>query len=112
MKFKTKELKEVTVIELKGNVMGGPDATELNQELHKQIDSGRKKFVVDLSEVKFINSSGLGMLIGGLSTVRNAGGELRIAAATKKIENLLIVTKLNTVFSSFKTTKEAINSYK
>ncbi|MBF8248122.1 MAG: anti-sigma-factor antagonist, partial [Bacteroidetes bacterium] len=58
MKFKSKEVKGVTVIELTGNVMGGPDATALNDQLHKLIDDMKKRIVVDLSDVKFINSSG------------------------------------------------------
>ena len=64
MKFKSKEVKGVMIIELTGNVMGGPDATALNDQIHKLIDDKKKRVVVDLSDVKFINSSGLAMLIG------------------------------------------------
>jgi anti-sigma B factor antagonist len=112
MKFKTKDQKDVTVIELKDNVMGGPDASELNQELNKLLEAGKRKFVINLSEVKFMNSSGLGMMIGTLTSVRNAGGELRLAAATKKIETLLTVTKLTTIFQRFDTVKDAVESFK
>ncbi|HWP81672.1 MAG TPA: STAS domain-containing protein [Bacteroidota bacterium] len=111
MKFKTKEVKGVTVIELKGNVMGGPDATMLNNELHNLIEAGKVKIVVDLGDVKFMNSSGLGMLIGGLTTMRNAGGDLKIARASEKIESLLIVTKLITVFDHHETVEKAIKAF-
>ncbi len=111
MKFKTKEVKNVTVIELKGNVMGGPDATMLNDELHKLIEAGKVRVVVDLGDVKFMNSSGLGMLIGGLTTMRNAGGDLKIAKASEKIESLLIVTKLITVFDHHETVEKALKAF-
>jgi anti-sigma B factor antagonist len=111
MKFKTRESKGVTIIELTGNVMGGPDATILNDQLHALIDSKKKKVIVDLDEVKFINSSGLGMLIGGLTTLRNSGGELKLARASKKIEDLLKMTKLTSVFDIHKTVNEAVAAF-
>lgn len=112
MKFKSRESKGVTIIELTGNVMGGPDATSLNDQLHKLIDDKKNKVVVDLDEVKFINSSGLGMLIGGLTTLRNNGGELKLARASKKIEELLKMTKLSTVFDVHKSVNEAVAAFK
>lgn len=112
MKFKSRESKGITIIELTGNVMGGPDATTLNDQLHKLIDGDKKKVVVDLDEVKFINSSGLGMLIGGLTTLRNSGGEMKLARASKKIEELLRMTKLTTVFDVHKTVNEAVAAFK
>jgi anti-sigma B factor antagonist len=112
MKLKIKDVKGVVLIELKGNVMGGPDASSLNEELHKLIDAGKNKVVVDLGEVKFMNSSGLGMLIGALTTVRNAGGNLKLARASDKIQSLLVVTKLVSVFDHHDTVEEALSSYK
>ena len=112
MKFKTKEIKGITVIELDGNVMGGPDASALNDFLHKLIAEEKNHVVVDLKAVSFINSSGLGMLIGGLTTMRHAGGELKLARASKKIENLLEMTKLLKVFDVHKTVNNAIASFK
>jgi anti-sigma B factor antagonist len=112
MKFTTKDTKGATVIALSGNVMGGPDATVLNQQVHQLIEGGTKKVVIDLTEVQFVNSSGLGMLIGSLTTMRNAGGELKIAGASKKVETLIQVTKLNNVFDMYKTVNAAIASFK
>lgn len=111
MKFKSKELKGVSVIELNGNVMGGPDATELNEELHKLVQIGKTKVVVDLGDVKFMNSSGLGMLIRALTTMRNAGGDMKLARASEKIESLLIVTKLITVFDHHETVAKAVDAF-
>lgn len=111
MGFNVSERYNCVVIEFKGNVMGGPDAVSLNEKLHELIEQGKKNIVVNLSKVKFMNSSGLGMLIGGLTTMRKAGGDLRIANATDKIESLLVITKLITVFKHFKSVDEAIASF-
>lgn len=111
MGFNLNEKYNCVVLEFKGDVMGGPDAVALNDKLHELIDEGKMNIVVDLGGVKFMNSSGLGMLIGALTTVRKAGGDLRLARASEKIESLLIVTKLVTVFKNFKTLEEATNSF-
>ncbi|HLR90425.1 MAG TPA: STAS domain-containing protein [Balneolaceae bacterium] len=111
MSFTISEKYNCVVIEFKGNVMGGPDTVSLNEKLHDLIESGKTNVVVDLARVKFMNSSGLGMLIGALTTMRKAGGDLRIANASDKIESLLIVTKLITVFKHFQSLDEAVNSF-
>ena len=111
MSFQTDERYNSVVISFKGNVMGGPDAVALNEKLHELIDAGKKNVIVDLGKVKFMNSSGLGMLIGALTTMRNGGGDLRLANATDKIQSLLIITKLVTVFQNFKSLDEAVKSY-
>lgn len=111
MNFNVSERYNCVVIEFKGNVMGGPDAVKLNEKLHELIEDDKTNIVANLGKVKFMNSSGLGMLIGGLTTMRKAGGDLRIANATDKIESLLVVTKLITVFKHFKSLEEAVASY-
>ena len=111
MKLSSKDADGVTVIELVGNVLGGPDATALNDTLHKLVDKRKKKVVVDLSGVQSMNSSGLSMLIGALTTMRNAGGDLKLAAPSKKIESLLVITKLSTVFELHPTVEKATGSF-
>lgn len=111
MNFNVSERYNCVVIEFKGKVMGGPDAVKLNEKLHELIEEDKTNIVADLGKVKFMNSSGLGMLIGGLTTVRKAGGDLRIANASDKIESLLVVTKLITVFKNFKSLEGAVESF-
>jgi len=111
MKYKINERYNCIVFEFSGDLMGGPDASKFNDELHDLIDQGRTEVIADVSNVKFMNSSGLGILIGGMTTMRNAGGDLRIAGADKRIESLLMVTKLVTVFDSYRTVEEAVESY-
>lgn len=111
MKFNVDESVNCIILELKGNIMGGPETVSLNEKLHEILEEGKKNVVVDLSRVQFMNSSGVGMLIGALTTMRNAGGDLRIANASDKIESLLIITKLITVFQHFRSLNEAIASF-
>ena len=84
MKYDVSERYGCVIFSLKGNIMGGPDAEKFREELHTLIEAGKTEVIIDLGKVKFMNSSGLGILIGGLSTMRNAGGDLRICQADKK----------------------------
>jgi anti-sigma B factor antagonist len=111
MKIKVTERYEAVILELKGNVMGGDDTKEFNELLHKLIDDEKKNIIIDLSDVKFMNSSGLGMLIGGLTTMKKANGHLKLARVTEKIESLLIITKLITIFEFYDTVDEAVKSF-
>lgn len=111
MRMSEKEMDGVVVLYPKGKIMGGPDASAVKERLHQLIDQGKKKVVVDLGGVTWMNSSGLGILIGGLTTMRNNGGDLKLAGATEKVQNLLMVTKLITIFESYDTAEEAVASY-
>ncbi|MBZ0200705.1 MAG: STAS domain-containing protein [Ignavibacteriaceae bacterium] len=111
MKIKTNERYGAVIIELKGNVMGGEDTKDFNDHLHKLIEEDKKNIIVDLASVKFMNSSGLGMMIGGLTTMKKADGSLKLARVTEKIESLLIITKLITIFETFETVDAAVESF-
>jgi anti-sigma B factor antagonist len=112
MKVKQVEKYGAVVIELKGNVMGGPEAQEFSDLLHKLLEESKKNIIIDLAETKFMNSSGLGMLISGYTTVKNGGGAMKLANATEKIESLLVITKLITIFEHFTSVDEAVESFK
>lgn len=111
MKLKVGEKYNAVVVEVKGNVMGGPEAAEFSETLKKLLADGKKNVIVDLSDVKFMNSSGLGMLISGLTTVKNGGGVLKLANVTDKIQSLLMITKLITIFETFESIDDAVKSF-
>ncbi len=111
MKLKSEVHGTVVVIELRGKIMGGPDSTIFRDEMQKHLDAGVKKVVIDLGKVDWMNSSGLGILIGGLTTVKNAGGEMKLARVTEKIKSLLMITKLVQVFESYETVEAAIAAF-
>lgn len=112
MQFSSKDVQGVTVISLSGNVLGGPDANALNDQLRSLLETKKTKVIIDLGEVQFINSSGLGMLIGGMSTMRKGGGELKLARASKKVLTLLEMTKLTNLFDVHETVKAAVGAFK
>jgi len=99
------------VIEIKGNLLGGPDAERFREDLHNLIDEEKTNVIVNLGKVKFMNSSGLGIIIGALTTMKKAGGNLVICEADEKIENLLMITQLISVFQHYRTLKEAVQHY-
>jgi anti-sigma B factor antagonist len=111
MKYSTSERYNTVILTFKGKVMGGPDATTFHDEIKNLIDKGKTNVVADLSKVSFMNSSGLGILISALTSLRNADGDLKICGASERIESLLIVTKLITVFNHFKTLDEAVEAF-
>jgi anti-sigma B factor antagonist len=111
MLVKSSQKNGIMILTLSGKIMGGPDATVLNDKLHELLDSGNKKIIIDLAGVDWMNSSGLGILISSLTTIRNAGGDLKLVALTEKIKTLLTITKLLTVLESYDTVEEAIDQF-
>ncbi len=111
MDFTIKEEKGVVVISPQGKIMGGPAATELHDRLHYLISQDKKRIVIDFSEVDWMNSTGLSILISALIAIRNNGGELKLANVTGKIKNLLEITRLTKVFERFDSVDKAVESF-
>ncbi|MBN1350639.1 STAS domain-containing protein [candidate division KSB1 bacterium] len=111
MILEQKYIDDAVVLYLSGKIMGGPDAAILNDKLHELVEAGKTKVVADLSKVNWMNSSGLGILISGLTTMKNINGNLKLACLTERIKSLLMITKLITVFETYNTVDEAIASF-
>lgn len=111
MEIKEREIQNVVIFEFSGNLMGGPDASAIKQRIYNLIDEGKTRVIADLSQVNRMNSSGLGILISGLTTLRNNNGDLKLVGVTSNIESLLIITKLIKIFESYKTVDEAVKSF-
>ena len=112
MDMKIEEKYNSVVIHLSGKLFGGPFGEKLNKALHKLIDEGKKNIVLDLHKVTILNSSGFGILVSSYTTVKNAGGALKLARISNKIEGLLSITKLNQIFEQYATIEEALTSFK
>ncbi len=112
MKLSDREQNGIVVLEPKGKIMGGPDASLLHDKLHEVMEAGRKKVVIDLSQVEWMNSTGLGILISTYTTLRNNDGELKLANVTDKIQSLLTITKLVMVFDTYDSVVEAVKALK
>ena len=101
----------IVILEPRGKIMGGPDASLLNDKLHEYIEDEKRNIVIDLAKVEWMNSTGLGILISSYTTLRNNGGHLKLANVTDKINSLLTITKLVKVFEAFDSVDEAVQSY-
>ncbi|MBN1465038.1 STAS domain-containing protein [candidate division KSB1 bacterium] len=101
----------VSILEIKGKLMGGPETTEIHSRVKELVANGVKKVVIDLGKVSWMNSTGLGALMSSLTTMRNAQGDLKIARATDKVKSLFMVTKLITIFDSHDTVEDALQAF-
>lgn len=111
MKFKDKIHGDVGVITLKGKLMGLPETNELQDEVKAMIGQGIKKIVLDLDGVKWMNSLGIGALMRGHTTVRNADGQFCLARIAEKVNSVLMLTQLIRIFKTHETVKQAIESF-
>ena len=111
MAVKEKIQGDVAILHVSGKLMGGNETKEVHEKVKSLLAAGLKKIVIDLSKVKWLNSSGLGMLISCLTSVANAEGQLKIAGATEKINSLFMITKLITVFDSYETVDRAVVTF-
>ncbi len=112
MKLKTWDKDGIAILEPKGKMMGGSDTGELDEKLYALLGKGSKKVILDLGETEWINSSGLSILIHHWKKFNDSGGNLRLANLTQKIEKILVISKLTTVFETFDSLDEAIDSFK
>ena len=112
MSFKVDERYNAVVYKITSSkFMGGPDWSSFHDKMHTLLEEGKKNAIVDLSRVKFMNSSGIGVLIRAMTTMRAGGGDLRLTGVTNRIQSLLVMTKLINVFKTFDTVDAAVASY-
>lgn len=112
MPFSVREEYDAVVFEVKGRFLGSIDGADFKKRLSELLDSGKSQFVVDLSKTDFMDSSGIGVLIGGLTSTRRQGGDMRLAGMTKRIKNLFLITKLlGSVFEDYETVEKAVKSF-
>jgi len=112
MKY-THELNEGTLIlKLKGDLIGEDSGVEIIELVNDQIQKGVMLSIIDISELRYINSSGIGVLITILTKFRNKGGEVCLLNPSESVKKLLIITKLNAIFSIANSEKEALEILK
>jgi anti-sigma B factor antagonist len=111
MKFTTREVGGVTIVDLSGKITLGEGGITLREEVRKLVGEGQKKIVLNLAEVNYIDSSGLGELVSAYTAVKNAGGELKLLNLTSKVRDLLVITKLVTVFDVKDDEASAVSSF-
>jgi anti-sigma B factor antagonist len=102
---------EAVVIKLSGKLMGGTFMQDMSETLHKLLDEGKKNVVLDIGDVSMITSTGIGILISGYTTMKNASGDLKLASVTDRGKGLLQVTALDSIFKYYPSVEEALKSF-
>jgi anti-sigma B factor antagonist len=98
LNIETREVAHVIILDVKGRIVLGDEIQDLRDSVRRILDEGKKKIILNLAEVDYMDSSGVGELVSAFTTVRNAGGELKLLNLSPKVEDILHVTKLYTVF--------------
>lgn len=106
-----RQVGDVTVIDAVGRITLGEGSSAFRDTIREMASAGNKKVLLNLSEVTYIDSSGIGELVSGFTTVTNHGGQLKLLGLTKRVKDLLQITKLYTVFEVFDDEAAAIRSF-
>jgi anti-sigma B factor antagonist len=102
---------DVTVIDAAGRITLGEGSSAFRDSIKEMVTAGQKKILLNLAEVSYIDSSGIGELVSGFTTVSNAGGSLKLLNLTKRIHDLLQITKLYTIFEVFDSEATGLASF-
>ena len=111
MQIEERTVGDVVVLDLKGRITLGDGDQLLKDKVNSLVNQGNKRIVLNLGGVPYIDSAGLGEIVGSYTTVSRQGGSLKLLNLTKKITDLLAITKLLTVFETFDSEDEAVRSF-
>ncbi len=111
MKIDTRTVGDVHILDCNGKITLGEGTMAIRNTVREVLKKGGKKIVLNLAEVNYIDSSGIGELVSSFTTVTNQGGQLKLLKLTKKIQELLAITKLLTVFQVYNDEQEAVKSF-
>jgi anti-sigma B factor antagonist len=111
MQIEERVVNDVTILDLKGKITLGEGDEALREKINNLISQNKKRILLNLAEVPYIDSAGLGEVVRTYTTVSRQGGQLKLVNLTKRITDLLSITKLLTVFEAFESETEALKSY-
>jgi anti-sigma B factor antagonist len=111
MNIVERKVEDVLILDLHGKMLIGDGDDALREALTKVVDGGQTKVVLNLGDVPYVDSAGLGEIVRSYTTVTRKGGKLKLLNLTKKLEDLLSITKLLTVFETYDTEDEAVKSF-
>jgi len=112
LNIKQRQAGDVSILDLTGEVRMGDSATALRGAIRELVAEGNGKILLNLGGVRYIDSSGIGELIANYTTVGRSGGQLKLLNLTEKVQDLLVITKLLTVFDVYEAEADALSSYK
>ncbi|MGD0133550.1 MAG: STAS domain-containing protein [Bryobacteraceae bacterium] len=111
VKITNRQVGDVTVVDATGRITLGEGASVFRDMIRDLATKGNKKILINLSDVSYIDSSGIGEMVSSFTTVTNHGGQLKLLGLTKRVKDLLQITKLYTVFEVFEDESSAIRSF-
>ncbi|HEU4388136.1 MAG TPA: STAS domain-containing protein [Blastocatellia bacterium] len=111
MDIKERVVNGVSVLDLSGKIVLGEGDLQVKERIKALLGDGQRRILLNLADVSYIDSAGLGSLISSYATVKREGGHLKLISLTKRVQDLLAITKLITVFDTFDDEKEAIASF-
>ena len=111
LSIKDRQVGDVTILDLSGKITIGEGSVQLREAVRKLLDEGNKKVLLNLGDVSYVDSSGIGELVSSYTTTNNNGGQLKLLNLTKKIQDLLMITKLLTVFQTYDKEEDAVKSF-
>jgi anti-sigma B factor antagonist len=111
MQIEERAVDAVTILELKGKLTLGDGDTLLKDKIHSLVDQDRRHIVLDLGDLTYVDSAGLGEIVRSLTTVTRGGGSMKLLNLNKRIQDLMVMTKLITVFDTFETEADAVRSF-
>ncbi len=111
VKLNTRQVGDVSVVDVAGRITLGEGSSALRDTLRDMVSKGQKRILLNLGEVSYIDSSGIGELVSGFTTVTNSGGQLKLLNLNKRVKDLLQITKLYTVFDVHEDEAGAIRSF-
>ena len=111
VKLTTRQVGDVTVVDAAGRITLGEGASMFRDKIRDLATGGNKKLLLNLAEISYIDSSGIGELVSGFTTVTNQGGSVKLLNLTKRVQDLLQITKLYTVFEVFDDEAKAVRSF-
>src|SRR5438128_9566951 len=111
MDIKERVVGGISILDLSGKIVLGEGDLQVKERIKDLLGDGQRKILLNLADVNYIDSAGLGALISSYTTVRREGGSLKLVNLTNRIKDLLAITKLITVFETFDSEPEAIASF-
>ncbi len=111
LKINVRESGNVVILDLDGRITIGEEASSLRDTIKETIDGGQKNILLNLEKVSYIDSTGLGQFVGSYATVTSRGGQLKLVNLQKKLQELMQITKLVTVFDTFTNEPSALRSF-
>lgn len=112
MKFTIDKQDDITVVALRASLEGGPDTYQIRDDVKAKLGDGDRRFLLDMTEAGFVNSTGIGVVVSMLSSIKQAGGELKVCGVSERARRAFVTTGVLQLFDVYGNRQEALDSYK